>query len=112
MEQLRSLTWAHAPGGGLLSDVSTNLASDPPTASGDGLGAGPADALERDVPFHVDYVAASGRLAAGRDSAEYIRRWSAIPLASDPDNLLLLQVRVVTATGADSRLVTLMMRRP
>ena len=28
MEQLRSLSWAHAPGGGLLSDVTTNLAAE------------------------------------------------------------------------------------
>jgi hypothetical protein len=112
MEQLRSLTWAHAPGGEPLSDVSTNLASDPPNASGDGLAAGPPGALDRDVPFHVDYLGAAGRLVPARDQAEYIRRWSATPLASDPDNLLLLQVRVVTAMGADSRLVTVMMRRP
>jgi Tfp pilus assembly protein PilV len=112
MEQLRSLTWAHAPGGEPLSDTSTDLASDPPTDGGFGLRAAPAGSLDADVPFYVDYLSASGTRVPARDSAAYVRRWSIAPLAADPGNLLLLQVRVVIVAGGDSRLVSLKARRP
>lgn len=112
MEQLRSLTWAHAPGGEPLSDTSTDLTSDPPTGAGVGLQPAPAGALDGDVPFYVDYVSAAGVSVAARDSAAYVRRWSVAPLASDPGNLLLLQVRVVIVSGGDSRLVSIKARRP
>jgi type II secretory pathway pseudopilin PulG len=112
MEQLRSLTWAHAPGGEPLSDTSTDLSSDPPTDSGFGLGTAPAGSLDADMPLYVDYLSASGMRVAARDSAAYVRRWSIAPLASDPGNLLYLQVRVVIAAGGDSRLVSIKARRP
>jgi type II secretory pathway pseudopilin PulG len=112
MEQLRSLTWAHGPGGDPVSDTSTNLASDPASVGGAGLRPAPANALDADVPFYVDYLSDTGASVSGRSGAEFIRRWSVVPLVADPDNLLLLQVRVVTAVGDDSRLVSLMVRRP
>jgi Tfp pilus assembly protein PilV len=112
MEQLRSLTWAHAPGGEPLSDTTTDLTSDPPTNDGVGLQPAPAGTLDADVPFYVDYSSAAGVRVDARDSAAYVRRWSVAPLASDPDNLLLLQVRVVIANGGDARLVTIKARRP
>jgi type II secretory pathway pseudopilin PulG len=112
MEQLRSLTWAHAPGGELLSDESSDLGSDPPTSSGMGLRPSPAWALDSDVPTYVDYLSAAGARVASRSAAGYIRRWSVAPAASDPDNLLVLQVRVVTVNGGDLRLVSMKARRP
>lgn len=112
MEQLRSLTFAHAPGGLLLSDASTDLAADPPAAGGRGLQRAPEGSLEVDVPFYVDYLGPGGARASSRDEAAFIRRWSIVPFDADPDNLLVLQVRVVTATGGDSRLVSLKARRP
>jgi type II secretory pathway pseudopilin PulG len=112
MEQLRSLTWAHAPGGEPLSDTSTDLSSDPPTDGGFGLRPAPAGSLDADVPLYVDYLSASGMRVAARDSAAYVRRWSIAPLASDPGNLLFLQVRVVIVAGGDSRLVSIKARRP
>jgi type II secretory pathway pseudopilin PulG len=112
MEQLRSLTWAHAPGGEPVSDVSTDLAADPPSGGGTGLRPSPAGSLEIDVPSYVDYLGAGGATVPSRDAAAYVRRWSVAALASDPDNLLVLQVRVVTVAGGDTRLVSLKARRP
>jgi Tfp pilus assembly protein PilV len=112
MEQLRSLTWAHAPGGEPLSDTATDLTSDPPTGAGRGLQPAPAGSLDADVPLYVDYLSASGATVAVRDAGAYVRRWSIAPLASDPANLLLLQVRVVTVSGGDSHLVSIKARRP
>lgn len=112
LEQLRSLAWGHAPGGAPLSDTSTDLSSDPPSAGGTGLLRAPADALDADVPFYVDYLSAAGARVGSRDRAAFVRRWSVVPLAHDPDNLLLLQVRVLVTGGGDSRLVTMKVRRP
>jgi type II secretory pathway pseudopilin PulG len=112
MEQLRSLTWAHAPGGQPLSDHSTDLGYDPPAGSGMGLRASPAGALDTDVPSCVDYLSAAGARVGSRLSAAYVRRWSVAPFAFDPDNLLMLQVRVVTVDGGDLRLVSIKARRP
>jgi Tfp pilus assembly protein PilV len=112
MEQLRSLTWAHAPGGEPVSDISTDLTSDPPTDAGVGLRPAPEGTLDDDVPFYADYSSAAGVRVDARAGAAYVRRWSVAPLASDPDNLLLLQVRVVIADGGDVRLVTIKARRP
>ncbi len=114
IEQLRSLTWAHAPGGEPLSDTSTDLGSDPPASGGRGLGTAPANALDADVPSYVDYLSADGARVGSRELAAYARRWSVRPVADDPDNLLLLQVRVVAVSGGGggTRLVSLKARRP
>jgi type II secretory pathway pseudopilin PulG len=112
MEQLRSLSWAHSPGGGLLSDVTTNLAVEPPSAGGPGLSGAPLGALDQDVPLYVDYADASGARTPTATSAAFVRRWSVSPLASDPQNLLMLEVRVVTVGGGDARLASIKARRP
>lgn len=112
MEQLRSLTFARAPGGALMSDASTDLAADPPGGGGRGLQRSPDGSLDADVPFYVDYLGPGGTRAGSRGEAAFIRRWSVFPFDGDPDHLLVLQVRVITATGGDSRLVTLKARRP
>jgi hypothetical protein len=111
IEQLQSLTWAHAPGGELLTDTSTDLSSDS-SSGGPGLLPAPPGSVDADVPFYVDYLSAAGARVRSRDAAAYVRRWSVAPLASDPDNLLVLQVRVMPAAGTDIRIVTLKARRP
>ena len=112
MEQLRSLSWAHAPGGGLLSDLTTNLAAEPPTRDGPGLSPAPAGSLDTDMPSYVDYANAAGARTPTRAAAAFVRRWSVAPLASDPQNLLVLDVRVVTVGGGDARLTSIKARRP
>lgn len=130
MEQLRSLAWRHAWSGTpavrvRLSDVSTDLSSDPPTGDGPGLLPSPPGTLDSNVPFYVDYLDAAGTWA-GRGAlppagAVYLRRWAVHPLVSEPDDVLVLEVLVTTArrtiaetpgANAESRLVSVMSRRP
>lgn len=111
MEQLRSLAWAHSPGGELLSDSTTNLAVDPPSSGGPGLGAAPGS-LDADIPFYVDYANAAGTTVSSSAAAAYVRRWRIAPLASDPENQLMLEVRVLTVGGGDWRLASIKARRP
>lgn len=112
MEQLRSLTFAHDRSGAPRSDEVTNLGSAPPGTDGAGLQRAPDGSLERDVPAYVDYLGPGGARVGGRSAAAYVRRWAVQPFDADPDNLLVLQVRVVTVTGGDTRLVSLRARRP
>jgi hypothetical protein len=123
MEQLRSLTWTRSrPGAGVsvpVSDVSTDLSTDPPTGAGPGLSASPVGTLESNVPLYADYLDGAGAWvghgATPPAAAVYIRRWSVQRLASNPDDILVLQVIVTTtaATSAhDSRLVSVLTRKP
>jgi type II secretory pathway pseudopilin PulG len=121
MEQLRSLTFAHAlvgdpPASVPASDSSTDLSTDPPSDSGPGLQPSPRGTLAASVPFYVDYLDAFGGWVGGGASAPprtvYTRRWAVQPLPADPDNALVLQVAVTTAWGDESRLVTVKARRP
>ena len=124
MEQLRSLTWSRtlvgSPGVTVpVSDVSTDVSSDPPTGSGRGLLPSPAGTLDENVPFYVDYLdgagAWAGRGATPPATAVYVRRWAVQPLDSDPADILVLQV-IVTTTAAptthESRLLSVLTRRP
>ncbi len=112
MEQLRSLTFSHAPGGAAMEDTATDLGGDPPAEGGPGLRRAPEGSLDRDVPYYVDYLGPGGARAGSRVEAAYVRRWSISPFDGDPDNLLVLQVRVVATAGGDCRLVSLKARRP
>jgi len=99
MEELRGLTWSFAPGGGALSDVSTNLSADPATTAGPGLSVSPAGTLSTSTSGYVDYLDARGRwVGTGTGlppGVVYIRRWSVEALQSDPDTLVF-QVLVTT----------------
>lgn len=126
MEQLRSLAWTYVSTGTppismSLSDVTTNLANDPATDDGPGLLASPPGTLTGNVDGYVDYLDASGRWI-GRGTtipaaAVYIRRWAVQPHATDPDNLLVLEVVAGTreANGslgtAGIHLITLQARK-
>jgi hypothetical protein len=131
MEQLRSLKWSRTRIGTPavsvpVSDLSTDLSSDPPTGGGRGLLPSPAGTLDANVPLYVDYLDAAGtwagRGATPPGSAVYVRRWAVQPLERDPDDILVLQVIVTTSrsTGAETaqtipyeaRLVSVLTRRP
>ena len=124
MEQLRSLTWTRARIGTTgasipVSDVSTDLSTDPATSAGPGLSPSPAGTLDSNVPLYADYLDGAGawvgRGAAPPPAAVYIRRWAVQPLASDPDDILVLQVIVTTAAAAsahESVLVSVLTRKP
>ena len=110
MEQLRSLTWSFGAAGEPLSDDYTDLSSDPPAGSGPGLQRSPAATLEADFSSYVDYLSSAGVSVASRPAAAYTRRWAVEPLASDPENILVLQVRVIGSGGGESRLVSMKVR--
>ncbi len=124
MEQLRSLKWSRAwigtPAVSVpVSDVSTDLSSDPPTAAGRGLSRSPAGTLDSNVPLYVDYLDAAGtwagRGATPPDTAVYVRRWAIQPLEADADDILVLLVFVTTTAGSvahQSRLVSVLTRKP
>jgi hypothetical protein len=112
MEQLRALTWGFDMDGmGLpVSDTTSNVAVYPPDATGGGLNPSPADSLEQDTAGYVDYLDASGAwVGTGGTvptSAVYIRRWSVLPLPTNPNNTLVLQVLVTTVSNEHSRVAS------
>jgi prepilin-type N-terminal cleavage/methylation domain-containing protein len=107
MEQLRSLAWGYAEGEGVLvgttlTDTTTDLTVDPPVTGGAGKGltASPSDSLDVTAAGFVDYLDAAGNwVGTGLTppaNTLYIRRWSIQPLPTNPNNTLVLQVRVIT----------------
>jgi prepilin-type N-terminal cleavage/methylation domain-containing protein len=109
MEQLRGLTWGFDTAGlGLpLSDTSTNLAVDPQTATGSGLNPSPSNSIDQNVAGYVDYLDAHGTYVgtgtAVPAGASYIRRWSILPLPTNPNNTLIFQVLVTPASNEAAR---------
>jgi type II secretory pathway pseudopilin PulG len=106
MEQLRSLSWGFDVTGASSTDTSADLRLSPERPSGGvGLRTSPADALYRNVDgycdFLDDYGASLGSGSSPPLNTSYIRRWSVAPLAADPANGLVLQVRVVSRSGGD-----------
>jgi prepilin-type N-terminal cleavage/methylation domain-containing protein len=105
LEQLRALTWGFdTDGQGLpVSDSSSNLSTDPPTATGNGLNPSPTDSLESSSDGYVDYLDANGQyVGTGADipaNAVYVRRWAIQPLPTNPNNTLILQVFVTPVTN-------------
>ena len=119
LEQLRSLTWGFDTyGQGLpVSDTTTNLTADPPSATGgSGLNPSPVDSLADNTPGYVDYLDQHGAYVGTGTTppagAVYIRRWAIQPLPTNPNNTLVLQVLVTpianevlqNATGPRKRL--------
>ena len=108
MEQLRALTWGYDAAGLIrLSDSSTDLSSDPPTALGTGLGPSPIDSLNHDTSGYTDYLDGAGRwVGAGTtppSRATFIRRWNIQPSPTNADTLVL-QVLVSTVVGERQRI--------
>jgi hypothetical protein len=88
-----------AAGAGVVSDVTTNLATDPPTPNGRGLRPSPADALARNTPEYVDYLNHAGQWvgtgARPPAGTAFVRRWSVSEVATARGDLLALQVIVM-----------------
>jgi type II secretory pathway pseudopilin PulG len=107
MEQLRGLTWGfdEEAQGLPVSDTSTNLAVDPPTAAGQGLNPSPALSLEQSTPGYVDFLDARGAYVGTGTTppagTAYVRRWAIRPLPTNPNNTLVLQV-LVSPLGNDA----------
>jgi prepilin-type N-terminal cleavage/methylation domain-containing protein len=109
LEQIRSLTWGFDEDGlGLpVTDTTTNLSVWPLTQDGTGLNPSPTDALEENKPGYFDYLDArggwvgNGTTAPG--SAVYVRRWSILPLPTNPNNTLVIQVLVSPLANETAR---------
>ena len=83
-------------------------ATGPATDDGPGLLRSPPNTLAANVDAYVDYLDASGawvgRGQAIPATAVYVRRWSVQPHASDPDNVLVLEVVVGRRGSTGSQL--------
>lgn len=100
LEQIRGLTWGF-DGDGLglpLSDTTTNLSTHPAGQDGTGLNPSPTDALESNQAGYFDYLDANGAWvgngATRPAEAVYVRRWCILPLPTNPNNTLVIQVLV------------------
>jgi hypothetical protein len=106
MEQLRALAW------GAETDLTTDLSTNPPTASGRGLQPSPAGALASNLPPYVDHLTGAGEWAgagpAPPGGGVYTRRWSVRPLERDPNHTLILEVLVTRAGAASNQGVHLL----
>lgn len=112
MEQIRSLTWGFdLQGQGLpVTDTTTNLAKYPFDDDGRGLNPSPADTLLTNVDGYFDYLDATGNWvgtgATVPASATYVRRWAIIPLPTNPNNTLVIQVLATPLSNERARVDT------
>ena len=111
MEQIRSLTWGFdLEGLGLpLTDTTTNLAKYPMTADGNGLNPSPDRAIDENQPGYFEYLDRHGAwLGTGSRpaNAAFIRRWAIVPLPTNPNNTIVIQVLVSPITNELSRTTT------
>ena len=103
MEQIRALTWGFDSAGDYLpvSDTSTDLSVNPATNAGKGLNPSPSDSLDVNTAGYVDYLDKRGQWVgtgtAVPTAAVYVRRWRILPLPTNPNNTLILQVLVTSA---------------
>ena len=107
MEQLRSLEWRYdAQGLAAVSDLTTDLSRDPPSAGGPGLRASPPDSLRRNMPGYVDYLDGRGAwVGTGSrppSGAAFVRRWSVQAGRPPFHDLLALDVVVLPLRLAES----------
>ena len=92
MEQLRELTWGfdNTALGLPLSDTTTDLSIDPPSAGGSCLSPSPQGTLDGNTPGYVDYIDVYGDWvgtgASPPPNTTFIRRWSVEPLPTNPNN--------------------------
>jgi prepilin-type N-terminal cleavage/methylation domain-containing protein len=109
MEQIRGLTWGFdAEGLGLPeSDTTANLSAYPSGQNGTGLNPSPVDALESNKPGYFEFVDANGTWVGNGTTppatAAYIRRWSILPLPTNPNNTLVIQVLVTPLAIENAR---------
>lgn len=110
MEQLRGLTFSYDSSGlGLpVTDTTTNLAVCTADGTGSGLNPSPTDSLEVNRDGFVDYLDARGTCVGTGTTppagAVFTRRWSILPLPTNPNNTLVLSV-LVTPTAREQQRV-------
>lgn len=112
IEQIRSLSWGFdLDGQGLpVTDTTTDLAFYPHTNTGSGLNPSPSDSLLVNRDGFVDYLDTNGAWVGTGGTppgnATYIRRWSILPLPTNPNNTLVIQVLVTAVSDETQRVET------
>jgi type II secretory pathway pseudopilin PulG len=112
LEQIRSLTWGFDSNGlGLpVTDTTTDLSVYPLRNTGRGLNPSPAKSLEENTVGYVDYLDVNGAwVGTGLtppDNAMFVRRWAIIPLPTNPNNTIVIQVLVSPLAVENSRRTT------
>lgn len=100
LEQLASLAWTYDTALRPVSDVTTNLAFDPPASTGRGLL--PSGPVAGAADGYIDYLDRDGAwIGTGPDppaGTAFVRRWSVSPVPAAGPDALLLQVAVVAAS--------------
>lgn len=107
VEQLRGLSWGFDSVGLSVTDTSSDTAAPVETPTGGtGLSASPAGTLIRNTDGFVDYIDRLGNVLGGGSSplpkTAYIRRWAIEPLATNPDNTVVIHVLVTTRLDTGS----------
>ncbi len=101
LEQLASLAWTYDAGLEPVSDVTTNLALDPPAPTGRGLL--PSGPIAGAGDGYIDYLDRDGAwIGAGTDppaGTAFVRRWSVSPVPAAGPDALLLQVAVLASSA-------------
>ena len=117
---LRGLAFAvDVDTGTTVTDSSTNLTIDPPSAGGPGLSLSPTGTLTTSTGGYVDYVTSAGAYAGTGltppRTAAFVRRWSvsaAGAIGAAGATTLVLQVAVsrIGASAPDVRVLSLLAR--
>jgi len=99
MEELRALTWGFDTSGLPVTDITTDTTANPETpVGGTGLAPSPTTALNENTLGWVDYVDGFGNKLGGGTTppagAIWTRRWSVMPLPTNPNNTIIIQVLV------------------
>lgn len=106
VDQLRSLAFTYDAAGVRVTDVVSDTTTVPESPTG-GVGLTPSavTALETNTPGYCDFLDAAGRdLGAGPtppSGTVFVRRWAIAPLPDDPQDSLMIHVRVLSRLAAE-----------
>lgn len=101
LDQLRSLAFTYDAAGVRVTDVASDTTTVPERpAGGVGLTASALTSLETNTLGYCDFLDAAGRdLGVGPTpphGTAFVRRWAIVPVGDDPQDSLLIHVRVVS----------------
>lgn len=104
MEQLRGLTYGFDTIGLPITDSTSDTTQPTETPTGGtGLSPSPDGTLNANTNGYVDYVDQFGNTLGGGTAlpaaAVYIRRWSIVPLPTNPNSTIVIQVMVTRETN-------------
>ncbi|MBM3771681.1 MAG: hypothetical protein FJW27_10445 [Acidimicrobiia bacterium] len=106
LDQLRSLAFRYDVAGVRVTDTTSDTSRVPESPTGGrGLAPSALAALEANTPGYCDFLDATGRVlgtgSAPPSDAAFVRRWALVPLSDDPQDSLLIHVRVLSRLAAE-----------